>query len=107
MTSNIVIVAATRTAIGSFGGSLSSIPAHKLGSAVISSLLQKTGLDSNLVDEVILGQVLTAGTGQNPARQAFTSCMFSAAELDFRGKDSFDAECFELPLSNSEESAKS
>ena len=70
MTSNIVIVAATRTAIGSFGGSLSSIPAHKLGSAVISSLLQKTGLDSNLVDEVILGQVLTAGTGQNPARQA-------------------------------------
>ena len=70
MTSNIVIVAATRTAIGSFGGSLSSIPAHKLGSAVISSLLQKPGLDSNLVDEVILGQVLTAGTGQNPARQA-------------------------------------
>ena len=70
MTSNIVIVAATRTAIGSFGGSLSSIPAHKLGSAVISSLLQKTGLDSNLVDEVILGQVLTAGSGQNPARQA-------------------------------------
>jgi len=66
----IVIVAATRTAIGSFGGSLSSIPAHKLGSAVISSLLQKTGLDSNLVDEVILGQVLTAGSGQNPARQA-------------------------------------
>ena len=66
----IVIVAATRTAIGSFGGSLSSIPAHKLGSAVISSLLQKTGLESNLVDEVILGQVLTAGSGQNPARQA-------------------------------------
>ena len=70
MNHEIVIVAATRTAIGSFGGSLSSIPAHKLGSAVISSLLQKTGLDSNLVDEVILGQVLTAGTGQNPARQA-------------------------------------
>ena len=70
MNHEIVIVAATRTAIGSFGGSLSSIPAHKLGSAVISSLLQKTGLDSNLVDEVILGQVLTAGSGQNPARQA-------------------------------------
>ena len=46
MNHEIVIVAATRTAIGSFGGSLSSIPAHKLGSAVISSLLQKTGLDS-------------------------------------------------------------
>ena len=70
MNHEIVIVAATRTAIGSFGGSLSSIPAHKLGSAVISSLLQKTGLDSNQVDEVILGQVLTAGSGQNPARQA-------------------------------------
>ena len=70
MNHEIVIVAATRTAIGAFGGSLSSIPAHKLGSAVISSLLQKTGLDSNLVDEVILGQVLTAGSGQNPARQA-------------------------------------
>ena len=66
MNHEIVIVAATRTAIGSFGGSLSLIPAHKLGSAVISSLLQKTGLDSNLVDEVILGQVLTAGSGQNP-----------------------------------------
>ena len=70
MNHEIVFVAATRTAIGSFGGSLSSIPAHKLGSAVISSLLRKTGLDSNLVDEVILGQVLTAGSGQNPARQA-------------------------------------
>ena len=70
MNHEIVIVAATRTAIGSFGGSLSAIPSHKLGSAVISSLLQKTGLDSNLVDEVILGQVLTAGSGQNPARQA-------------------------------------
>ena len=66
----IVIVAATRTALGSFGGSLSSTPAHKLGSAVISSLLQKTGLEGNQIDEVILGQVLTAGSGQNPARQA-------------------------------------
>ena len=70
MNHEIVIVAATRTAIGSFGGSLSSIPSHKLGSAVISALLQKTGLDSTLIDEVILGQVLTAGSGQNPARQA-------------------------------------
>ena len=70
MNHKIVIVAATRTALGSFGGSLSSTPAHKLGSAVISSLLQKTGLEGNLIDEVILGQVLTAGSGQNPARQA-------------------------------------
>ena len=70
MNHEIVIVAATRTALGSFGGSLATIPAHKLGSAVISSLLQKTAVDINQVDEVILGQVLTAGSGQNPARQA-------------------------------------
>jgi len=70
MNREIVIVAATRTALGSFGGSLSSIPAHKLGAKVISSLLQKTGVDNAQIDEVILGQVLTAGSGQNPARQA-------------------------------------
>ena len=70
MNHKIVIVAATRTALGSFGGSLSSTPAHKLGSAVISSLLQKTGLEGSQIDEVILGQVLTSGSGQNPARQA-------------------------------------
>jgi len=70
MNHEIVIVAATRTAIGSFGGSLSSIPAHKLGAEVIASLLKKTGVNKDQIDEVILGQVLTAGSGQNPARQA-------------------------------------
>ena len=70
MNNEIVIVSATRTALGSFGGSLSSIPAHKLGSAVIASLLEKTGVANDQIDEVILGQVLTAGSGQNPARQA-------------------------------------
>ncbi|MDA9144929.1 acetyl-CoA C-acetyltransferase [Candidatus Thioglobus sp.] len=70
MNHEIVIVSATRTALGSFGGSLSSIPAHKLGSAVIASLLEKTGVANDQIDEVILGQVLTAGSGQNPARQA-------------------------------------
>ena len=70
MNREIVIVAATRTALGSFGGSLSSIPAHKLGAEVIASLLQKTGVNNTQIDEVILGQVLTAGGGQNPARQA-------------------------------------
>ena len=70
MNHEIVIVAATRTALGSFGGSLSSIPAHKLGAEVISSLLKKTGINNTQIDEVILGQVLTAGSGQNPARQA-------------------------------------
>ncbi|WP_160107651.1 acetyl-CoA C-acetyltransferase [Pseudomonas izuensis] len=65
----VVIVAATRTAIGSFQGSLSAIPATELGAAVIRNLLEQTGLDAAQIDEVILGQVLTAGAGQNPARQ--------------------------------------
>ena len=65
----VVIVAATRTAIGSFQGSLSAIPATELGAAVIRRLLEQTGIDAAQVDEVILGQVLTAGSGQNPARQ--------------------------------------
>ncbi len=67
---DVVIVAATRTAIGSFQGSLASIPAPQLGAAVIRRLLEQTGLAGEQVDEVILGQVLTAGSGQNPARQA-------------------------------------
>ena len=70
MTDEVVIVAAGRTPIGSFGGALANIPAHSLGAAVIKSLLEKTGLDPAQIDEVILGQVLTAGEGQNPARQA-------------------------------------
>jgi acetyl-CoA C-acetyltransferase len=67
---DVVIVAATRTAVGSFQGSLASIPAVDLGAAVIRQLLAQTGLDGAQVDEVIMGQVLTAGAGQNPARQA-------------------------------------
>ena len=70
MNHEIVIVAATRTALGSFGGSLASVPAHTLGAKVISSLLEKTGVSKDHISEVILGQVLTAGSGQNPARQA-------------------------------------
>ena len=69
----IVIVSATRTALGTFGGSLSSIPAPKLGAEVISALLKDTGIQGDQVDEVILGQVLTAGSGQNPARQSALS----------------------------------
>jgi len=66
----VVIVAATRTAIGAFQGALANIPATELGATVIRALLERTGLDPAQVDEVILGQVLTAGSGQNPARQA-------------------------------------
>ncbi|MBT8767097.1 MULTISPECIES: acetyl-CoA C-acetyltransferase [Metapseudomonas] len=65
-----VIVAATRTAIGAFQGSLADVSAIELGSIVIRGLLEQTGLDPANVDEVILGQVLTAGCGQNPARQS-------------------------------------
>ncbi|MFG0721704.1 acetyl-CoA C-acetyltransferase [Pseudomonas sp. GLN_6] len=66
----VVIVAATRTPIGAFGGALSSVSAVDLGAAVIRRLLQDTGLPAQQIDEVILGQVLTAGSGQNPARQS-------------------------------------
>ena len=68
--SDVVIVAAGRTAIGSFGGSLSTIPAATLGAKVIANLLSRTGIPAEAVDDVILGQVLTAGVGMNPARQA-------------------------------------
>ncbi len=67
---DVVIVAATRTAIGSFQGALASVSAVDLGAAVIRQLLAQTGLDGAQVDEVIMGQVLTAGAGQNPARQS-------------------------------------
>ena len=67
---DVVIVAATRTAIGSFGGSLAGLSAVDLGAAVIASLIKKTGIDGELVDEVLMGQVLTAAAGQNPARQS-------------------------------------
>ncbi|MET0027850.1 MAG: acetyl-CoA C-acetyltransferase [Candidatus Thiodiazotropha sp.] len=70
MSENIVIVAAVRSAIGTFGGSLASIPGHQLGATIIKGLLERTGVKPEQVDEVILGQVLTAATGQNPARQA-------------------------------------
>lgn len=67
---DVVIVAAGRTPIGNFLGSLSSLSAHHLGALVIKSLLQKTGVAAAAIDEVIFGQVLTAGQGQNPVRQA-------------------------------------
>jgi acetyl-CoA C-acetyltransferase len=69
MSESIVITHATRTAIGSFGGSLSNVSAVELGSTVVKSLLDQSGVPADQIDEVILGQVLTAGAGQNPARQ--------------------------------------
>ena len=67
---DVVIVAALRTAVGKFGGSLSKIAAADMGASVIKALLEKTGVDPATISEVILGQVLTAGVGQNAARQA-------------------------------------
>ena len=66
----VVIVAAARTGVGKFGGTLAKIPATELGAHVIKGLLAQTGVDPSLISEVILGQVLTAGVGQNAARQA-------------------------------------
>ncbi len=66
----IVIVAAKRTAIGTLGGGLSSVPASDLGARVISAIIKETKIDPKDIDEVLMGQVLTAGCGQNPARQA-------------------------------------
>ena len=67
---DVVIVAARRTAIGTFGGGLSSLSADQLGTAVIKALLEETGVAGDQINEVLLGQVLTAGCGQNPARQS-------------------------------------
>ena len=67
---NVVIVSAARTAVGSFNGSFANIPAHNLGAAVLEAVVARAGIDKAEVSETILGQVLTAGQGQNPARQA-------------------------------------
>ena len=67
---DVVIVAALRTAVGKFGGTLAKVPAADQGAQIIKALLAKTGIEPGMISEVILGQVLTAGVGQNPARQA-------------------------------------
>ncbi|XP_051667054.1 acetyl-CoA acetyltransferase, cytosolic isoform X2 [Manacus candei] len=69
-TDPVVFVSAARTAVGSFNGGLSALPAHELGATVIKEVLRRAGLAPEEVSEVILGQVLTAGAGQNPVRQA-------------------------------------
>ena len=69
MTTDIVIVAAARTAVGKFGGTLAKTPAPELGAAVVADLLRRARLSGDQINELIFGQVLTAGSGQNPARQ--------------------------------------
>ena len=70
MSNDIVIVSAARTAVGSFNGSFANTPAHELGAIVIKEVLKRANVDAKDVDEVIMGQILAAGQGQNPARQA-------------------------------------
>ena len=67
---NVVIVSAARTAVGSFNGAFAATPAHELGAAVLDAVVARAGIEKSDVSETILGQVLTAGQGQNPARQA-------------------------------------
>ena len=67
---DIVIVSAVRTPVGKFGGSLAKIPATELGSIVVREAIARAGLQPDQIGEVIMGQVLAAGAGQNPARQA-------------------------------------
>ena len=81
--SDIVIVSAARTAVGSFNGAFAAIPAHELGAASIKGALERARVDPAEVDEVILGQVLTAGQGQNPARQAAMKAGIPAGKTAF------------------------
>ena len=67
---DIVIAGAARTPVGAFNGGLASLPAHKLGEVAIAEALRRAEVDPDEVTEVIMGQILTAGEGQNPARQA-------------------------------------
>lgn len=70
MQDDVVIVSAARTPVGAFNGAFANLPAHELGKAAISAALQRAGIEGDRVSEVVMGQILTAGQGQNPARQA-------------------------------------
>src|SRR5690242_19889495 len=70
MSDDVVIVSAARTPVGSFNGAFSTLPAHDLGKVAIKAALERAGVEPARVSEVIMGQILTAGQGQNPARQA-------------------------------------
>ncbi|CUK05646.1 Acetyl-CoA acetyltransferase [Shimia thalassica] len=74
---NVVIASAARTAVGSFGGSFANTPAHDLGATMLKALVERAGVDATEVSETILGQVLTGGQGQNPARQAHINAGFA------------------------------
>ena len=83
MTIEIVIVSAARTAVGSFNGALAGVPAHDLGGTVVKAALGRASVGPDEVDEVILGQVLSAAEGQNPARQAAIEAGVPASSTAF------------------------
>jgi acetyl-CoA C-acetyltransferase len=83
MSSNIVIVGAARTAVGSFNGAFADVPAHELGAAAITAALARAKVEAEDVDEVILGQILTAAEGQGPARQAAMKAGVPSAKTAF------------------------
>ena len=70
MSDDVVIVSAARTPVGSFNGAFATMPAHELGAVAIKAALERAGIEPGRVSEVIMGQILTAAQGQNPARQA-------------------------------------
>ena len=82
---NVVIVEAKRTPIGSFGGSLSTLTAPELAAEVIKKIFDSTGIDPEQVDEVVIGNVLTAGVGQAPARQAALKSGLPEKQVYHRG----------------------
>src|SRR4026209_1918956 len=77
---SVVIVAATRTPVGSFNGALSTVTAHALGAVALKGAMARAKVEPKEVDEVIMGQILTAGQGQNPARQASIGSGIPAAK---------------------------
>ena len=77
---NVVIASAARTAVGSFSGSFGNTPAHDLGTTVLEALVSRAQVDKSEVSETIMGQVLTAGQGQNPARQAHVLSLIHISE---------------------------
>jgi acetyl-CoA C-acetyltransferase len=81
---DIVIVGAARTPVGAFGGAFGTMPAHDLGKVAIAEALKRAGVEGAEVSEVIMGQILTAGQGQNPARQASISAGIPAARSAIR-----------------------
>ena len=79
MTDDVVIVSAARTAVGSFNGAFANTPAHDLGAVAIKAALERAGIEPGRVSETIMGQILTAAQGQNPARQASIGAGIPAA----------------------------